>query len=98
EPEIGGKIDEAGACLEQLPGLPHGHAVRCGEEYDIAAGERLGRRLGEGEPDAPAQARKHVRDRSAGLFSGSDDPQLDLWMLGEQPQQLDSRVARATDD
>src|SRR6185503_18419249 len=55
-------------------------------------------RLAEFELDASAQAREHACDRRAGLLARSDRLELDLRMLGEQPQELDSRVPRAADD
>ena len=58
--EIGRQVDDPRARVEHRARLVHGDAVRRGEEHHVAAGQRAGVGLGEGELDAPAQAREHA--------------------------------------
>jgi hypothetical protein len=96
--EIGGEIDHARPAFEQRARLRHCHSARGGKEDHVAAAQRVGLRLAEGEVHTPAQAREHRRHCGAGLLAGGDSAQLDLRMLGEKPEQLHAGVAGAANN
>ena len=98
-PEVGGEVDDLHARRDELARLRHRHAVRRGEEHDVAAREVGLAGVGERERVVrAAQAREHVGDARAGILARRDRAHVGLRMRGEQPQQLDAGVAGAADD
>ena len=97
EPVVGAAVDD-----DDVLRQPSGHrprlAVRQGEEDDVGARERLGRRLGEAQAGERAQMRLDVAEQLPGVGVGGDGGHLEVGMRGQEPEQLASRVsARAGD-
>src|SRR3954469_8902239 len=98
ETEVGRKVNDARPGFEHRARFAHRHAVRRGEEDDIATAQRLRARIGEGEPDVPTQPGEHRGNGRTCFLARRDGAKLDFGMLDEQAQELYARIARATDN
>ncbi len=96
--EISGQVDHLDARGQQLARLRHGHAMRRGEEHDVAGFQIGFVRRHERQVNMATQAGVHVGDRHASFLAAGDGLDLDLGVLRQQAQQFDARVARATND
>jgi hypothetical protein len=101
EPERRREVDDATDVLDQLRHGAEGGFVGKSEEHRVEAGGadlvdieggELEVRKGHGE------RRSELRRQHADVRVGSGDRQLEVWMRGDQTEQLDAGVSGCADD
>ena len=97
EPVVGSRVDDergVGQDVGELTRLP----VRQGEEDDVVARQHLGRRVLQGQVRERAQVRLVRDERLAGVRVRRDGADLDVGMIGEEAEDLATRIAGCAGD
>ncbi len=97
EPEPGAQVDDLGV-RRKLGGQRGGLRVRQRHEHEVGPAQHGGIGRPERAVREPDEVRVHGRDRNAGVRPGGQRPDLQIRVIGQEPEQLTPGVAAGACD